>query len=83
MGFDLTLLSAWLCVVKDHRGSYMRTYMPVNRRNGYDTLTHRVRSMIGLSYERPILGNNLKAQSEMQCFSYEKHCAFHEKHRIS
>ena len=26
--------------------------------------------LIGLSYERPILGNNLKAQSEMQCFSW-------------
>ena len=27
------------------------------------------RELIGLSYERPILGNNLKAQSEMRRFS--------------
>ena len=45
MGFDLALLSAWVCVVKDHRGSCTRTYMPVNKRNEYDTLTHRVRSI--------------------------------------
>ena len=53
--------------------------------------------MFGLSYERPILGNNLKAQSEMRRFpwnvalfiwkalhfSYEKRCTFHEKWRFS
>ena len=32
--------------------------------------------MFGLSKERPILGDNRKAQSE-------KHCTFHEKRRFS
>ena len=29
--------------------------------------------MFGLSKERPILDHHPKAQSEMRCFSYEKH----------
>ena len=39
--------------------------------------------MIGLSKERPILGDHPKAHKtlyEKHCAFHEKHCAFHEKH---
>ena len=35
--------------------------------------------LVGLSKERPILGDNRKAHSEKRCAFHEKRCAFHEK----